>query len=107
MRAGVRRRAAGFIYPDDPSQPAFRPGAEIEIIPEQEAHITDLPAGGREGVPPGFDVSAQGFLVKARRRRRRRMLSAQDRADIAFLIGILGKGALAQAAITSLLHRGR
>lgn len=40
-----------------------------------------------------------------RRRRRRRLLTASDKADIAYLTGVLGKGQLGQAAVTALLSR--
>lgn len=40
-----------------------------------------------------------------RRRRRRRLLTCSDKADIAFLHGQLGGGALGRAAISSLLSR--
>lgn len=40
-----------------------------------------------------------------KRRRRRRLLTAQDKADIAFLHGQLGSGQLGRAAISALLSR--
>jgi hypothetical protein len=42
---------------------------------------------------------------KPKRRRRRRLLTCSDRADIAFITGVLGKGQSGQAAIATLLAR--
>lgn len=104
IKQAAYERAAQQLYP---TQTQFREGAEIQIIPEAQAHITDLPGGGVGGIPPGLEVNAQGFLVRHKRRRRRRLLTCQDKADIAFIVGTLGKGQLASTAISSLLCRGR
>jgi len=45
--------------------------------------------GGSQELP-GIHIDAFGRVIK-RRRRRRRALTASDRADIAFIAGILGK----------------
>lgn len=44
------------------------------------------------GLLPGFRINAAGEIVKVRRRRRR-ALTASDKADIGFIAGILGKPA--------------
>ncbi len=66
-------------------------------------------AGGTECAPkcpPGYVFSLkQGCCVKSRRRRRR-MLTCSDKADIAFLTATLGKGEMAKSAIGSLLAGG-
>lgn len=50
--------------------------------------------------------SCTGQLVPAtRRRRRKRLLSCSDKADLAFLVGTLGKGSIASTAISSLLAK--
>ncbi len=59
--------------------------------------------------PPGFTVAVDHctgqIICKKTRRRRKRLLTCSDKADIAFLTGTLGKGQLAQTAISSLLSR--
>ena len=50
--------------------------------------------------------SCTGQLVPVtRRRRRKRLLSCSDKADLAFLVGTLGKGSIASTAISSLLAK--
>lgn len=44
-----------------------------------------------------------GFEPCSRRRRRRDLLTKSDRENIAFLIGVLGKGSMGQSAINTLL----
>ena len=58
----------------------------------------DLISGGEStnGFIPGFSL----FGGKKKRRRRRRALTASDRADIAFITGLLGAGAGKNFAIT-------
>jgi len=57
----------------------------------------------RGGTPPkGYKVvnyCGQGVLRKIRRRRRRRLLTAGDSRDIATIVGLVGKGAMASALI--------
>jgi len=61
---------------------------------------------GMNGAVDGdMRVNANGQLVKKSRRRRRRLLTCGDKADIAFLHGQLGGGQLGRAAISSLLSR--
>ncbi len=56
------------------------------------------------GTPPkGFKVvnyCGRGVLRKIKRRRRRRLLTASDKADIAAIIGLVGKGQMASSLIT-------
>ncbi len=55
------------------------------------------------GTPPkGYKVvnyCGRGVLRKIRRRRRRRILTASDKNDIATIIGLAGKGQLASSLI--------
>ena len=73
----------------------FPVGADIKIESQ------GLPQGTRFEVDP---VTGEITILK-RRRRRKRLLTCSDKADIAFLTGTLGKGALAQGAITSVLSK--
>jgi len=59
-----------------------------------------LPGGG--GIP-GIDLFPDG---KKRRRRRRRALTASDRADIAFIAGLLGTTAGKNFALTIATRTG-
>ncbi len=56
------------------------------------------------GTPPkGYKVvnyCGQGVLRKVRRRRRRRLLTCSDKADIAAVVGMVGKGQLASSIIS-------
>lgn len=66
--------------------------------------------GGGLQIPVGSDIDIVGEAEMAalrprRRRRRRRLLTCSDKADIAFLHGQLGGGALGKAAISSILSR--
>jgi len=67
-----------------------------------------LPIGPPGGLIPGFpdplDLFARDPVKK--RRRRRRALTASDRADIGFIVGLLGPAAGKQFAVT-LAARGR
>lgn len=56
--------------------------------------------------PEGSKIGIDPTVGPARRRRRRRkLLTCGDKADIAFLHGQLGSGALGRSAISSLLAR--
>ncbi len=59
---------------------------------------------GQFNCPPGYRIDARGNCCKTRRRRRK-LLTCSDKADIAFLRGTLGGGQLGQAAISALLAR--
>ncbi len=75
----------------------------------------DEPLGGAPSLngngvcPPGFQVAADActgeIFCKKTKKRRKRLLTCGDKADIAFVIGTLGKGQIAQTAIASLLAR--
>jgi len=60
------------------------------------AAITGVGVGS---VIPGIDFDLFGGGDRKKRRRRKRALTASDRADIAFLTGILGKTAGKELAI--------
>ncbi len=84
-----RRRVSELAGPfGDPGLPPIR------IMP-----------GSAEAQKFEFDPLTGEVSLKKTRRRRRRLLTCSDKADIAFLTGTLGKGALAQTAITSVLAR--
>lgn len=51
------------------------------------------------------DLETGELKPKYRRRRRKQLLTASDRQDIAFIVGTLGKGQMGQAAISQLLAR--
>ncbi len=75
------------------------------------AIVTDITGmnGGCDGMawtggtpPRGYKVvnyCGQGVLRKIRRRRRKRMLTASDKSDIAAIVGLVGKGQMAAALI--------
>ena len=57
--------------------------------------------------PPGYKVvnwCGKGVLRKVRRRRRRRILTASDKADISYIISTAGKGQLAASLIHKSTH---
>jgi len=60
------------------------------------------------GTPPkGYKVvnwCGMGVLRKVRRRRRRRILTASDKADISYIISTAGKGQLAASLIHKSTH---
>lgn len=51
------------------------------------------------------EVDVDGYELPRRRRRRKQLLTASDRQDIAFIVGTLGKGEMGKAAISQLLAR--
>ncbi len=55
--------------------------------------------------PEGADIVIDAQPGKPRRRRRRKLLTCGDKADIAFLYGQLGGGQLGRSAISALLSR--
>lgn len=58
-------------------------------------------AGGGANGPGALFPTGSGFLEeKKKRRRRRRALTASDRADIAFIAGLLGQTAGKNFALT-------
>jgi len=57
--------------------------------------------------PKGYKVvnwCGRGVLRKVRRRRRRRILTASDKADISYIISTAGKGQLAASLIHKSTH---
>lgn len=80
----------------------FETGADIDIVPTSGGNsrcAPDVDCG------PGRHWSARhGCCVKTRRRRKR-LLTCGDKADISFLTGTLGKGEMAKAAISAVLAR--
>jgi len=73
----------------------FAEGADIQIDSQ------GLPAGTKFEIDP---MTGEIRVLK-RRKRRKRLLTCGDKSDLAFLVGQLGKGQLAQSAITSLLSK--
>ncbi len=68
------------------------------------AGLTGLGVGGLvSGGIPGVDLFPDG---RRRRRRRRRALTASDRADIAFIAGLLGTTAGKNFALTIATRTG-
>ncbi len=67
------------------SFPTFPEGADIKVLSQEEA-------------------KAMGIKVRCRRRRRK-LLTCGDKADIAFLHGNLGGGQLGRSAISAVLAR--
>jgi len=88
-RAGVAARGAAF---GTPARAALT-GAGIGSL---------VPGGFGLGIP-GVDLFPDG---KKRRRRRRRALTASDRADIAFIAGLLGTTAGKNFALTIATRTG-
>jgi hypothetical protein len=61
-----------------------------------------VPTRAQVGAPHGHP-HPRGLVH--RRRRRRKLLTASDKADIAFITGTLGKGEMGRTAIAALLSR--
>jgi len=55
---------------------------------------------------PGVDLFPETGMLRRRRRRRRRALTASDRADIAFIAGLLGSTAGKNFALTIATRTG-
>lgn len=72
----------------------------LEEIHEEEVLMGKATANTKLVIDP-----QTGKITRQRRHRRRRLLTAQDKADIAFLRGTLGGGELGRAAITAALTR--
>ncbi len=78
--------------------------------PGTDSGVTNLPASGGGPVPANrrylrWDSKLRRWVYTGPRKRRKRMLSCSDKADIAFLKGQLGGGELGKAVITSLIAR--
>lgn len=74
--------------------------------------VDELVQGGSFDVGEDIEITDQyGNRIEAnieprnRRRRRRKLLTASDKSDIAFLVGQLGTGQAGKAAISALLSR--
>ena len=102
--------SGGFGMPGVPAAtvPSLPTSAQLNgAAPE----VTGMPEGSCDGmiwsggVPPkGYKVvnsCGVGVLRKVRRRRRKRLLTASDKADISYIVATTGKGQLA----ASLIHR--
>lgn len=70
-----------------------------DVYQEAKRFTADPYGAGQTGVP----LPPSNGMTK--RHRRKRLLTCQDKSDIAFLHGQLGSGALGKAAISSLLAR--
>ncbi len=84
--------------------PGFDPTVEIGPIGPLSPNGT---ADGGLGPGARFRIdkcTGQLVLIKPRSRRKR-LLTCQDKADIAFVTGTLGKGEMGKTAISSLLSR--
>jgi len=68
--------------------------------------VLDTGVGGFTGRSTGQGFFGLGGGEPRKRRRRRRALTASDRADIAFIVGLLGPAAGKNFAVT-LAGRGR
>lgn len=70
-----------------------------------EPTVSEGRAGGGRGRHVRWNEETQRWEYCGPRRRRRRLLTASDKADIAFLRGSLGGGELGRAAISAVLSR--
>ena len=75
-------------------------------LPDTSTSQNGLPgeAGEDMNIPKGYYVNDRGELKK-RRYRRRKLLTCGDKADIAFIVGQVGTGAMGKAAVSALLSR--
>ncbi len=106
---------AGFAATEVSKQIAARGGANQIVQGVQfetglpGAEVIDRATRGDGFCAPGFHVvvdKCSGQIVcRPNKKRRKRLLTCTDKADIAFVVGTLGKGQLAQTAIASLLAR--
>lgn len=116
-RSRRRRRRNGGGIPDGPS---FDPRAGLMPVSNADMHPAIAYGPNYGPQPPATSPSRletteggktyvwdekKGMWVLKRRRRRRKLLTASDKADIAFLTGVLGKGQTGSAAISALLSR--
>ncbi len=101
LSVGSVLRAGAGIVGGLVSGNVFDTSPDIEIQSQAQA------AASSNGECKTFRVDrCTGELVCIKpRKRRRRLLTCGDKADIAFIVGSLGKGALGQTAISSMLAR--
>lgn len=78
-------------------------GAATMVVSTATEKIFDKISGNGNGSTP--QVAGVSRTYSGRRRRRRRLLTCSDKADIAYLVGQLGQGQLGKAAISALLSR--
>ncbi len=98
--AVLNRVQGGSVANRNLAPVVFQPGADFEIVPNM-TESGECPPGSRIA----RDACTGEIYCKKIRKRRKRLLTCSDKADIAFITGTLGKGALAQTAISSLLAR--
>ncbi len=91
--------AAGLI--DTGSGPFGTPGPPIQIVPGGSGNGTSFNSEARFKIDP---CTGQMVEIK-KRRRRKRLLTCGDKADIGFVIGQMGKGQLASSTVSSMLAR--
>lgn len=102
---------AGGSYPDPLNPVSFvDPGGTVAPV----AVTGGLGPEACEGMvwtgaapPKGYKVvnwCGRGVLRKVRRRRRRRILTASDKADISYIVSTTGKGQLAASLIHKSTH---
>ncbi len=104
---------AGFVANQVSRQLAAEPTRIVQGVQFETgstgAEVVDRATRGDGVCAPGFHVVVDrctGQIVcKPNKKRRKRLLSCSDKADIAFVVGTLGKGQLAQTAIASLIAR--
>ncbi len=114
------RQTASAIFTPDPMNilgfaDAPAPTAPVAAPPAAQVPVTGgLGPESCEGMvwqggtpPKGYKVvnwCGQGVLRRVRRRRRRRILTASDKADISYIISTAGKGQLAASLIHKSTH---
>lgn len=102
-RRGVRKSAFAPVITGSASG-----GPVFEAPPDDYVTVEAGEGGMRDNtVEVAIDEAGNSYqLTDTRgRRRRRRLLTTQDKADIAFIIGTMGKGQMASSAIAQLLAR--
>lgn len=108
----ARDLIGGWLQPDPVSIMPVQPFVPNATVPPQVGIVNGGGGGGNGcdgmtwagGAPPkGYkivrDSCGNGVLRKVRRRRRRRMLTAGDKTDIASIVSMVGKGQLAASLI--------
>ena len=98
--------SADFGVPNFPTSTDLGNGAATTTLPTIGGGLGMEACEGmiwQGGTPPkGYKVvnyCGRGVLRKVRRRRRRRLLTASDKADIAAIVGLVGKGQMASSLI--------
>jgi len=86
--------------------PATGPDWQGPSLPDTSVGTNGLPGGIESDmqIPKGYYINDKGELKK-RRYRRRKLLTCGDKADIAFIVGQVGTGAMGKAAVSALLSR--